>query len=82
MDIFNTNVSEGISHLVFYGGKVYKLSMVKCKAISSRRAPKLNDQVIMERTIALVLDPSTAKYLGRSLFYISSTGRVSLLVEQ
>ena len=37
---------------------------------------------IMERTIALVLDPSTAKYLGRSLFYISSTGRVSLLVEQ
>ena len=67
------HVSEGISHPAFYGDLVYKLRRVKCAANFVSSGPKIfkrlrrqkYDPVIIERTISLVLDPSTA--LHRSL---------------
>ena len=67
---FQENVSEGIFHPVFYGHLVYKLRRVKCEAnfvSSGSKIVKLlrcrkYDPVIIERTIGLVLGPSTAMY--------------------
>ena len=63
-------MTKGISHPVFYGDLVYKLRRVKDTPnfISSgskmvKRLPRRqNDPVIIERTIGLVLGPSTALY--------------------
>ena len=68
--LFLEYVSEGISPPVFYGDLVYKLSRVKCGAnfvtSGSKTVKRLRrrkyDQVIIERTICLVLGPSTALY--------------------
>ena len=67
---FKEYVSEGISHPVFYGDLVYKLKRVKCEPnfvslgskIVKRLRRRKNDQLIIERTICLVLGPSTALY--------------------
>ena len=64
------NLSKGISHPVFYGDLVYKLRRVKDKPniissgskIVKRLRRRLYDPVIIERTIGLVLGPSTALY--------------------
>ena len=64
------NVSKGISHPVFYGDLVYKIRRVKCEAnffssgskIVTRLRRRQYDPVIIERTIGLVLGPSTALY--------------------
>ena len=70
------NVSEGISHLVFYGDLVYKLRRVKCEAnfvssgskIVKRLRRRKYDPVIIERTIGLVLGPSTSLYRSIALW--------------
>ena len=63
-------ITEGISHPVFYGDLVYKLRRVRCEAnfvssgskiVRRLRRPKY-DPLIIERTIGLVLGPSTALY--------------------
>ena len=66
------NFTEGISHPVFYGDLVYKLRRVRCEAnfisscckIVKRLRRRKYDPLIIERTIGLVLGPSTA--LNRS----------------
>ena len=67
---FQEYLSKGISHPVFYGDLVYKLRRVKdtpnffssgSKIVKHFRRRKY-DPVIIERTIALVLGPSTALY--------------------
>ena len=67
---FQEYVTEEISHPVFNGVLVYKLRMVRCEAnffspgskiVKSLRRRKY-DPSIMERTIFLVLGPSTALY--------------------
>ena len=71
---FQEYVSEGISHPVFYGDLVYKLRRVKCEAnfvssgskIVKRLRRRKYDPVIIERTISLVISPSTDSY--RSFF--------------
>ena len=68
--LFQDYASEGISHPVFYGDLFYKLRRVKCKAnfvsSGSKMVKQLQrrkyDPVIIERTIGLVLGPSTALY--------------------
>ena len=67
---FQEYSSEGISHPVFYADLVYKLRMVKGAAnfVSSgsklvkRLRRRKNDPMILERTICLVIGPSTALY--------------------
>ena len=67
---FQEYVLEGISHPVFYGDLVYKLRRVKCEAnfdssgskIVKRLRRRKYDPVIIERTIGIVLGPSTALY--------------------
>ena len=67
---FQEYLSKGISHPVFYGDLVYKLRKVKdtTNFISSgsqivkRLRRRQYDPVITERTIGLVLCPSTALY--------------------
>ena len=64
------NVLEGISYPVFYGDLAYKLKRVKYKAnfvssgseIVKRLRRRKYDQVIIGRTIGLVLGPSAAFY--------------------
>ena len=63
-------LSKGISHPVFYGDLVYKLRRVKDtpnfilsgSKIVKRLRRRHYDPVIIERTIGLVLGPSTALY--------------------
>ena len=67
---FQDYVSEGISHPVFYHDLVYKLRRVKWEAnfvssgsrIVKRLWRRKYVPVIIERTICLVLGPSTALY--------------------
>ena len=67
---FQEYLSKGISHPVFYGDLVYKLSRVKDtpnffssgSKIVKRLRRRQYDPVIIERTIGLVLGPSTALY--------------------
>ena len=67
---FQEYTSKGISHPVFYGGLVYKLRRVEDKPnfissgskIVKRLRRRLYDPLIIERTIGLVLDPSTVLY--------------------
>ena len=67
---FQEYVSEGISQPVFYGDLIYKLRRVKCEAnfvssgskIVKRIRRRKYDPVVIERTIGLVLGPSTALY--------------------
>ena len=67
---FQEYVSEGISHPVFYGVLVYKLTRVKCEPnfvlsgskIVKRLWRREYDPVIIERTIGLLHGPSTALY--------------------
>ena len=67
---FQEYVSEGISHPVFYGILICKLRRVNCEAsfvslgskIVNRLRCRKCDPVIIERTIGLVLGPSTALY--------------------
>ena len=67
---FQKYVSKGISHPVFYGDLVYKLRRVKdiTNFISSRSKivkrlrRRQYDPLIIERTMGLVLGPSTAFY--------------------
>ena len=67
---FQQYVSKGISHLVFYSDLVYKLRRVKDtpnfissgSKILKRLRRRHNDPLIIERTISLVLGPSTALY--------------------
>ena len=67
---FKEYVSEGNSHLVFYGDQVYKLRRVKCEAnffssvsdIFKRIRRRTYDPVVIDRTIGLVLAPSTTFY--------------------
>ena len=67
---FNEYLSKGISNHVFYGDLVYKLRRVKNTAnfissglkIVKRLRWRQYDPVIIERTIVLVLGPSTALY--------------------
>ena len=69
---FQEYVSEGISQSVFYGDLVYKLNRVKCETnyvlsgskIVKRLRRRKYDPVIIEKTIGLVLDPSTALYIS------------------
>ena len=64
------NVTKGISHPVFYGDLVYKLRRVKGtpnfissgSKIVKRLRRRQYDPLIIERTIGLVLGPSTALY--------------------
>ena len=67
---FQEYLSKGISHPVFYGDLVYKLRRVKdtpnfissgSKIVKPLRRRQY-DPVIIERTIGLVLGPSTALY--------------------
>ena len=65
---FQEYVTEGISHSVFYGDQVYKPWRVRCKAKFVSSGSKIvkclrrrkYDPLIIERTIGLVLDSSTA----------------------
>ena len=67
---FQDYVSQGITHLVFYGDLVYKLRRVKGEAnfissgskIVKRLRRRQYDPAIIERTIGLVLGPFTALY--------------------
>ena len=67
---FQEYVTEGISHPVFYGDLVYKLRRVKRETIfvssGSKKVKRLRrrkyDPLIIERTICLVLGPSTSLY--------------------
>ena len=67
---FQEYLSKGISHPVFYGDLVYKLRRVKDtpnfissgSKIVERLRRRQYDPVIIERTIGLVLGPSTALY--------------------
>ena len=67
---FQEYLSKGISHPVFYGDLVYKLRRVKDtpnffssgSKIVKRLRRRQYDPVIIERTIGIVLDPSTALY--------------------
>ena len=67
---FQEYLSKGISHPVFYGDLVYKLKRVKDtpnfflsgSKIVKRLRRRQYDPVIIERTIGLVLGPSTALY--------------------
>ena len=67
---FQEYVAEGISHPVFYGDLVYKLRRIRCEAnfvssgakIVKRLRRRKYDPLIIERTIGLVLGPSTALY--------------------
>ena len=67
---FQEYLSKGISHPVFYGDLVYKLRRVKDTTnffssgsqIVKRLRQRQYDPVIIERTICLVLGPSTALY--------------------
>ena len=67
---FQEYLSKGISHPVFYGDLVYKLSRVKDtpnfissgSKIVKRLRRRQYDPVIIERTIGLVLGPCTALY--------------------
>ena len=66
-DLLSIYVSEGISHPVLYGDLVYKKGGSNVKRISSRRAlnslrGRKYDPVLIERTIALEISPSTALY--------------------
>ena len=56
---FQEYLSKGISHPVFYGDLVYKLRRAKDTPNSISSGSKI---VIIERTIGLVLGPSTALY--------------------
>ena len=65
---FQEYVTEGISHPVFYGDLVNKLRRVRCEANFVSAGSKIvkcvrrgkYDPLIIERTIGLVLGPSTA----------------------
>ena len=57
---FQGYVTEGISYPVFYGDFVYKLRRVS--KIFKRLRRRKYDPLIIERTIGLVLGPSTALY--------------------
>ena len=65
---FQAYASGGISHPVFYGDLVYKLRRVRCEAnfvssgskIVKRLRRRKYDPLIKERTMVLVLGPSTA----------------------
>ena len=67
---FQEYLSKGISHPVFYGDLAYKLRRVKDtpnfissgSKIVKRLRRRQYDPVIIERTIGLVLGPSTALY--------------------
>ena len=67
---FQEYLTEGISHPVFYGDLVYKLRRVRCEAnffssgskIVKRIRRRKYDPLIIERTIGIVLAPSTALY--------------------
>ena len=67
---FQEYVTEGISHPVFYGDLVYKLRRVRHEAnfvlsgskIVKRLRRRKYDPSIIEKTIGLVLGPSTALY--------------------
>ena len=67
---FKEYLSKGISHPVFYGDLVYKLRRVKDtlnffsseSKIVKRLRRRQYDPAIIERTIGLVLGPSTALY--------------------
>ena len=67
---FQEYLSKGISHPVFYGDLVYKLRRVKDtpnfissgSKIVKRLRRRQYDQVIIERTVGLVLGPFTALY--------------------
>ena len=67
---FQEYVTEGIAYPVFYGDLVYKLRRVRCEAnfvssgskIVKRLRRRKYDPLIIERTIGLVLVPSTALY--------------------
>ena len=67
---FQDHVSKGISHPVFYDDLVYKLRRVKDtpnffssgSKIVKRLRRRQYDPLIIERTIGLVLGPSTALY--------------------
>ena len=67
---FKEYLSKGISHPVFYGDLVYKQRRVKDTSnffssgskIVKRLRRRQYDTVIIERTIGLVLGPSTALY--------------------
>ena len=66
----NRYVTEGISHPVFHGDLVYKLKRVRCDVnfvspgirIVKRLRRRKYDPLIIERTIGIVLGPSTALY--------------------
>ena len=74
---FQEYVSEGISHPVFYGDKVYKLRRVKCEAnfvssgskIVKRIRRRKYDPLIIEGTIGLVYGSSTALYRSFLMHY-------------
>ena len=67
---FQEYVTERISHPVFYGDLIYKLRRVRCEAnfvssgykIVKRLRRRKYDPFIIERTIGIVLRPSTAMY--------------------
>ena len=67
---FQEYVNAGISHPVFYGDLVYKLRRVECEAnfvssgskIVKRLRRRKYDPVIINRTIGIVLGPSSALY--------------------
>ena len=67
---FQEYVTEGIYHPVFNGELVFKLRWVKCEAnyfssgskIVKRLRHREYDPVIIERTVGLGLDPSSALY--------------------
>ena len=67
---FQDNVSQGITHPVFYGDLVYKLRRLEGETnfissgskILKRLRRRQYDPAIIERTIGLVLGPFTALY--------------------
>ena len=70
MKSFQEYATEGISHPLFYGDLVYKLRRVRCEAnfvssgskIVKRLRRRKYYPLIIERTIGLVLGPSTALF--------------------
>ena len=85
---FQEHVVEGISHTVFYDDPIYKLRRVKGEAnfvpsvskIVIRLWCRKYEQVIIEMTIGLVLDPSTALYKSFLEHYTLTNKAVGTLV--
>ena len=88
---FQEYISEGISFPVFYGDLVYKLRRVKGTAfvssgskIAKRLRRRKYDLMVIERTMGVVLDHSTALYrsfpTSTKIWYCTLTNKVVVTI--